>query len=51
MTSDEKIQELKKLIKTLASQLPKHSIPASMLIQIEDWEEELERLENEEKDT
>lgn len=51
MTPKERIQELRQLIETLKSQLPKHSIPASMLIQIEDWEEELGRLEEKEKAT
>ncbi len=46
MDSKDRIQVLKEMILNLERQLPKHSVPVSMLVQIEDWEEELELLEN-----
>ena len=36
-----RIAELKKRIADLKARLPKHSIPASMLVELEDLEEEL----------
>ncbi len=48
---EKRIEELRHKINILKSQLPKHSVPASMLIQIEDLEEELEELENGEKES
>ncbi len=38
----ERIQKLREQIADLKKRLPKHSIPASMLIQLEDLEEQLE---------
>lgn len=39
--NQERIQELEIMIEDLKKQLPAHSIPASMLIELEDLEEEL----------
>jgi hypothetical protein len=39
--NQEKIQELELMIEELKKQLPAHSIPPSMLIELEDLEEEL----------
>ncbi|MBT3240416.1 MAG: histidine kinase [Chloroflexi bacterium] len=50
MKQERKIEELKQKIKTLKNQLPKHSISPSMLIKIEELEEELEKLIEGEKD-
>ena len=41
----ERIRELKREIHELESSLPAHSVPASMLIRLEELEEELEELE------
>jgi hypothetical protein len=40
----ERIEELEKRIADLQARLPKHSVPASMLIELDDLEEELEQL-------
>ena len=40
-----KIEELTLRIQELKARLPKHSAPARMLIELEDLEEELARLE------
>jgi len=48
MTDDareKKINELRERIEDLKARLPKHSVPAVMLIELEDLEEELEELE------
>lgn len=48
MTDDareRRIRELKEGIEDLRARLPKHSVPAAMLIELEDLEEELEELE------
>jgi hypothetical protein len=42
-----RISELKKRIADLKARLPKHSVPPSMLIQLEELEEALERLRSE----
>ena len=42
-----KIEELIQRIRELKARLPKHSAPARMLIELEDLEEELARLEAE----
>jgi hypothetical protein len=42
---DQRIRELKQAIHELESSLPAHSIPPSMLIRLEDLEDELARLE------
>ena len=42
---EKKINELKERIEDLKARLPKHSVPAVMLIEMEDLEEELEELE------
>jgi hypothetical protein len=44
MTRDEQIAQLEKEIAELTARLPKHSVPAAMLIELEDLEEELEAL-------
>ncbi len=41
---DKRIKELEEQIADLKARLPRHSIPASMLIELEDMEEELEQL-------
>ena len=40
----ERIEELEKRIADLQARLPKHSVPTSMLIELDDLEEELEQL-------
>jgi len=42
---EKRINELKERIEDLKARLPKHSVPAVMLIELEDLEEELEALE------
>ena len=42
---EKRINELKERIEDLTARLPKHSVPAAMLIELEDLEEELEELE------
>jgi hypothetical protein len=44
MTEQERIRQLEKQIKELQARLPKHSVPAAMIIELEDLEEELEGL-------
>lgn len=44
---NERIAELEEQIADLKARLPRHSVPASMLIELEDMEEELERLKAE----
>lgn len=44
MSNDERIAQLKKQIAELEARLPKHSVPAAMIIELEDLEEELEML-------
>ncbi|NQS91318.1 MAG: histidine kinase [Chloroflexi bacterium] len=40
------VEEIRDRIKEIKKSLPAHSIPASMLIELEELEEELMRLEN-----
>ncbi len=44
MNVQERIEALEKQIAELEARLPKHSVPAAMVIELEDLEEELERL-------
>jgi hypothetical protein len=44
MTQGERIAQLEKEIAELTARLPKHSVPAAMLIELEELEEELEAL-------
>ncbi len=41
------VEEIRNQIKEIQNSLPAHSIPASMIIEIEDLEAELRRLEDE----
>lgn len=42
MNNEERIAQLEKEIAELKARLPKHSVPAAMIIELEDLEEELE---------
>ena len=42
---EKRINELRERIEDLKGRLPRHSVPAAMLIEMEDLEEELEELE------
>ena len=44
MTDQEKLAELEAKIAELKARLPKHSVPAAMIIELEDLEEEMEAL-------
>jgi len=44
MSNDERIAQLEVQIAELEARLPKHSVPAAMIIELEDLEEELEML-------
>jgi hypothetical protein len=44
MDDRERIAQLEKQIAELKARLPKHSVPAAMIIELEDLEEELEAL-------
>jgi hypothetical protein len=44
MNSKERISQLEKQIAELQARLPKHSVQAAMLIELEDLEDELARL-------
>jgi hypothetical protein len=44
MTTEERIAELEREIEQLKARLPKHSVPAAMIIELEDLEDELESL-------
>jgi hypothetical protein len=44
MTNQERIAQLEKEISELKARLPKHSVTAAMMIELEDLEEELELL-------
>ena len=44
MTNEERITQLKEEIAELNARLPKHSVPAAMIIELEDLEDELEAL-------
>ena len=45
MDPKKRIAELKKQIEDLKARLPAHSIPAAMMAELDDLEEELEELE------
>jgi uncharacterized small protein (DUF1192 family) len=45
MTDRKRIVQLKQEIEELKARLPKHSVPAAMIIELEELEEELERLQ------
>ena len=45
--SKEKIEELERKISELRNRIPPHSVPPRMLEELEDLEEELERLKGE----
>ena len=45
MDGSERILDLKKRIADLKARLPRHSIPPAMLVELEDLEEELERVQ------
>lgn len=45
MKNEERIAQLEKEIAELRARLPKHSVPAAMIIELEDLEEELETLQ------
>ena len=47
MTNQERIAQLEKEITELKARLPRHSVPASMIIELEDLEDELESLRKE----
>ncbi len=44
MNEKERITQLEKQITELKARLPKHSVPAAMIIELEDLEDELEGL-------
>ena len=44
MTDQERILQLEKQLEELQARLPKHSVPAAMIIELEDMEDELETL-------
>ena len=44
MTHEERIARLEREIAELEARLPKHSVPAAMIIELEDLEDELESL-------
>ena len=44
MTTEERIADLEAKIEALNAQLPKHSVPPSMVIELEDLEDELAAL-------
>jgi hypothetical protein len=43
--SSRRIEELERRIADLKARLPRHSVPASMLMELDDLEEELEHLQ------
>jgi uncharacterized membrane protein len=45
MKNEERIAQLEREIAELRARLPKHSVPAAMIIELEDLEEELETLQ------
>ena len=49
MDGSERILDLEKRIADLKARLPRHSVPPSMLVELEDLEEELERVQTEVK--
>ena len=44
---DERIRRVERKLADATARLPRHSVPAAMLIEIEDLEQELERLRQE----
>ena len=44
MSKQERIRELEEEIAAVKARLPKHSVPPSLIIELEDLEEELELL-------
>lgn len=44
MIDQERIAQLEKEIAELRARLPKHSVPAAMILELEDLEDELETL-------
>lgn len=50
MTTEEQIAQLEKEIAELKARLPKHSVPAAMIIELEDLEDELERMRSQSAD-
>lgn len=44
MTDEERIAQLEQEIAALKARLPKHSVPAAMIIELEDLEDELDAL-------
>ena len=46
---NKRIEALRKQVEDLRARLPKHSVPAAMLIELEDLEDELAELEAQEK--
>jgi len=47
MSNEEKIKELESRIADLKGRIPAHSIKPAMIMELEDLEEELERLKSE----
>jgi hypothetical protein len=49
MTDDreQRISEFKRCIAELRARLPRHSVPASMLVELDELEDELRRLQDE----
>ena len=50
MKDQERIAQLEKEIANLKARLPKHSVPAAMIIELEDLEDELEALKAQARD-
>ena len=46
MTDEERIGQLEEQIAGFKARLPKHSTPAGMLLQLEEWEDELRALKS-----
>jgi len=44
MTSEQRLHELEKHIADVRARLPKHSVPAAMILELEDLEDERDRL-------
>ena len=49
MDPKERIKELKRQIEDIKARLPAHSIPVAMMVELDELEEELERLEKDDK--
>lgn len=50
MTAEQRIRELQKQLDDLRARLPKHSIPAAMILELEAMEEELADLQAQSKE-